>query len=86
MNSPIVRSWAVGFARRLDGGTGEDAAPAVKSAYSLALSRDPSAEESADAAAYIRERWKAEPTKQREEALADFCQILFGLNEFVFVE
>jgi hypothetical protein len=86
MNSPIVRSWAAGLAKRASAGTGDDPAPAIKSAYRLALGRDPSAEELTDAAAYIRERWKAEPTKQREESLADFCQILFGLNEFAFVE
>ena len=28
----------------------------------------------------------AETSDSRERALADFCQVLFGLNEFVYVE
>src|SRR5258708_24979604 len=59
MNSPIVRSWAVGFAKRLDAVRGDNPAPAVRSAYLLALSRDPSPEELAESSAFILEQWTA---------------------------
>ena len=30
--------------------------------------------------------WKVHEPDAKELALADFCQVLFGLNEFVYVE
>jgi hypothetical protein len=55
---------------------------AVKRAYEMALWREPTAEELTDALPFIRGKTGAD----RETALADFCQVLFCLNEFLYSE
>ena len=52
-------------------------------AYQMALCREPTADELADAAGVPQ---AARPATARETALADFCQVLFCLNEFLYVE
>ena len=56
----------------------------------IALSRLPTDAELADATQFLNEQSKlyaAEGTADRRlAALADFCQVLFGLNEFVYVD
>jgi hypothetical protein len=82
MNNPQVRAAAKGFAKRtLGDGTASDE-QAVKRAYLAALCREPTKDELADALAFLK--GKAGPA--REAALADFCQVLFCLNEFLYVE
>ncbi len=84
MNSPVVRDWAAAFARRLmpkDGGPREGA---IDSAYRIALSRGPTESERADALAFVNAQKAAYGNV--EPALADFCLVLMGLNEFMFVE
>ena len=82
MNNPQVRAAAKGFARRIlgDGTLGD--ADAVKKAYKTALCREPTAEERAGASAFL----KGQTGPAREAALADFCQVLFCLNEFLYAE
>jgi hypothetical protein len=82
MNNPQVRAAAHGFAKRVlgDGKIGDE--DAVKLAYRIALCRAPSAEELADALPFIKGR----TGEARETAFADFCQVLFCLNEFLYAE
>lgn len=82
MNNPQVRGAAHGFAKRLlgDGTVGD--ADLVKSAYRMALCREPTADELADAVPFI----KGKTGEARETAVADFCQVLFCLNEFLYLE
>ncbi len=84
MNSPQVRRYAAAFAKRLPAGD------PVDGAYRAALGRAPAAEESAAAAAFLADQEgsyrKAGRADARERALADFCQTLFCLNEFVYVD
>ena len=82
MNSPQVRAAAKGFARRVlgDGTVGD--AGAVRTAYRMALCREPTADELADGVAFL----KGNTGPAREAALTDFCQVLFCLNEFLYVE
>jgi hypothetical protein len=90
MNSPYVRSWAGAFARRFAPTPEAPLADAVARAYSLALNRSPTKRERADAVAFIEQqtaRYGAEKkTDAREQALTDFAQVVFGLNEFVYAE
>ena len=80
MNNPQVRAASKAFAKRVSGdGKGTDA-DAVKRAYLLALTREPTAAELADALAFL----KGTTGAARESALADFCQVLFCLNEFLY--
>jgi hypothetical protein len=82
MNNPQVRGAAHGFARKVlaDAAISDEAA--VKRAYEMALCREPTAEELADALPFI----KGKTGNARETAFADFCQVLFCLNEFLYVE
>ncbi|MCE9568064.1 MAG: PSD1 and planctomycete cytochrome C domain-containing protein [Planctomycetes bacterium] len=82
MNNPHVRGAAHGFARRVltDAKITDD--EAVKLAYKMALCREPNAEELADALPFIKGKSGAD----RETAMADFCQVLFCLNEFLYAE
>jgi len=80
MNNPQVRAAAKGLAKR-SLSAGDDAA-VVRRAYRLALGRAPTAGEQADAAAFLR----GTTGPAREAAAADFCQVLFCLNEFLYAE
>jgi hypothetical protein len=90
MNSPQVRNYARAFAERLKPEVARGVPSAVKHAYHLALSRKPDSTELKDATKFINkqtESYRAEGKSAPEElALADFCQVLFGLNEFIYVE
>ena len=59
---------------------GGDAAKAV--GQKIALCREPTKDELADALAFL----KAQGADARETAMADLCQVLFCLNEFLYVE
>jgi hypothetical protein len=48
----------------------------------MALCREPSAEELADALPFIQ----GKTGEAQQTAFADFCQVLFCLNEFLYVE
>ncbi|MBA4063385.1 MAG: hypothetical protein C0501_06665 [Isosphaera sp.] len=82
MNNPHVRGAAHGFARRVlgDGKIGDE--DAMKRAYKTALCREPTADELAEAVAFV----KGKTGDARQTALADFCQVLFCLNEFLYAE
>ena len=90
MNNSNVRRYATGFARRLAPEAGRSLEAAVEAGYRLAISRAPTPDERQANATFIREqeasyRKEGRPSP-RELALADFCQVLFGLNEFLYVE
>ena len=84
LNNPQVRQSARSFAKRLPTTSLEDA---VKRGYQMALARQPTRGELADTLAFIRDQMATYPENQRREsALTDFCQTLFCLNEFIYVE
>jgi cytochrome c553 len=82
MNNPHVRGAAHGFARRVLADPKVTDEAAVKLAYALALCREPTAAELADALPFL----KGKAAADRETALADFCQVLFCLNEFLYAD
>jgi hypothetical protein len=90
MNNPQVREYAKALAKHCapDAQTPTDAA--VRSAYQIALSRPPTEAELSEAVAFIGGQAKAyEESRQADGkplALADFCQAMMCLNEFVYVE
>ena len=89
MNSPQVRAAAKELAATLQKNAGAHAAT-VPSAYMTALGRAPAKEELAKAVAFVQAQVAAYQTAGRADAaqlaLADFCQVLFGLNEFIYIE
>jgi hypothetical protein len=87
LNNPQVREAARGLARRISPTPATPAEEAVRAGYRIALARDPSPAELADNLAFLRDQEATYPAAQRREAaLADFCQVLMCLNEFVYVE
>ena len=83
LNDPFVRARAADFADRL----GRDADP-VGRAYRLAFARPPTAAERAAGVEFLaqRERDRGGRGDPRRDALADYTQVLFGLNEFIYVD
>jgi uncharacterized protein DUF1553 len=90
LNSPHIRGYAHNFARRLLPADKKSPADAVKQGYQAAIGREPDEEELSAAVEFVAAQQQsyaaAGKTDARELALADFCQVLFGLNEFVYVE
>jgi len=89
MNNPQVRDYARRFAKTLSPHTQTSLASAVVMAYSRALSRPPTPRELGETLAFVTAQEKRytdeKKSPARELALADFCQVLLGLNEFIYV-
>ena len=90
MNSPQVRDYSRAFARRLKSDVAGGLPEAIGRGYSAALGRKPDAAELRNAAAFIQKQTESYQAgnagEAAELALADFCQVLFGLNEFIYIE
>jgi hypothetical protein len=71
---------------------GAEAEAQVRFAWRLALGREPSTAELESATAFInaqlQQRSTRQPVKTETErlALADLCQAIFALNEFIYVD
>ena len=89
MNNPQVREYARALAKRVSPDAKTPTDVAVRSAYQTALAREATEAELRDAVAFISEQNASYEAAGRENAglaLADFCQSLMCLNEFVYVE
>ncbi len=90
LNDGFVRTCARNFARRLLAVHGEDDPALVAESIELALARPPTKTETRVAIELIRSQSHARQLRQeseyRREAVTDYCQALFGLNEFIFVD
>jgi hypothetical protein len=93
LNSPEARSWALGLAKRIESEVKSDdanPAPLIARGYQLALGRRPTRAEATDALAFVMSGVKEYAASGQGNALllslADFCQGLLGLNEFIYVE
>jgi hypothetical protein len=94
LNSPQVREYAKAFARRVLPNEQRPLPEAVRQAYHVALARGPSPAELDDALAFLQQQMASYPPQRapgperdrREPAMADFCQVLMCLNEFVYVD
>jgi hypothetical protein len=93
LNDPFVRTQAEQFAMRLMQQR-EETAGRVRLAFETSLARLPEEHELTVACEFIATRQahraeRAGSTRQAEAyqaALADYCQILFGLNEFLYID
>ena len=94
LNDKFVRARALEFAERVSKAAGTESEAQVRLAWRLALGRDPSKGELQSGAAFInaqaRQRSTREPDHSKTDpqmlALADFCQAIFALNEFIYVD
>ena len=84
MNNGQVRASAMELARQLK--AQPDTAAAVTLGYQTVLGRAPTPKEQKSIASFIDVQEKSYANNGREFALADFVQVLFGLNEFIYVQ
>ncbi|WP_254508526.1 DUF1549 domain-containing protein [Anatilimnocola floriformis] len=90
INNPQVRASAHALAKQLIAQEDNTPAAQVRRAYLQSIGRTPDEGELTEATAFLTEQAKSYTTDNKpnaaELALADLCQVLFGLNEFVYVE
>jgi hypothetical protein len=97
LNNPFTRLMAERFADRVVQEAGEGRDDRLGQAYHLALSRPPSPEETRMGRWFLAEQVRfhllrgdghqAKTDAEAERAaLADFCHVLFNLNEFLYLE
>ncbi|MFO0865187.1 MAG: PSD1 and planctomycete cytochrome C domain-containing protein [Gemmataceae bacterium] len=86
LNNANMRQYARSFAKRIERPNTEES---VRLAYRTALGRSPSDEEAKEGAAFVEQEMATYPTSDAErriKALADFCQVVMCLSEFVYVD
>ncbi len=94
LNDPFVRLRAQEMSARLEAECGEEPEARVRRAFQLTLARDPGADELTAACAFVAEQAASRRQRAGEgsaeqadgTAWTDFCQALFGLNEFIYVD
>jgi hypothetical protein len=97
LNDTFVRSVANNFAHRLRQTRGDETTwnesevrSIVDSAFEACFARAPSESETEVSVAFITAQTKSRTERgdpdPPSEALVDFCQSLFGLNEFIYVD
>ncbi|MDP6446564.1 MAG: DUF1553 domain-containing protein, partial [Pirellulaceae bacterium] len=88
MNSPFARKFAEQFAKRIRPSAEKTTEQLVNEAYALALSRPPTSAETSRMVGFIDSQAKSygDDEQAMERAVADYCQIMFCLNEFVFID
>jgi hypothetical protein len=84
MNNDQVRAAAKAWAKQLDT---LPEPQALARAYASALGRPPKSFEIQMTQEFLRKQAEGYQAAGRsEQALVDFCQLLFGLNEFLYVD
>jgi len=90
LNDRFVRDQAEHFAERVRREAGPDRAAQVARAYQLALGRAPRPTEADSGLAFLSAHSPqvipASAGTAPDPALADFCQVLFCVNEFAYVD
>jgi len=94
LNDGFVRARAMDFAQRVEKKAGAETEAQVRLAWRLALGREPSAAELETGTAFISARLQQRlmrdsgkpKTDLQNLALADLCQAIFALNEFIYVD
>ena len=88
MNGPQVREWAEAFATRMEMETGDEAR--IARAYLIGLGRAPRAQEAESARAFVATQTASYTAEGKPNAahlaLADFAQVVFGLNDFAYAQ
>ena len=84
MNNPQVVSWAGALAASV---SSKETDEAIRELYRRTLSRDPTSTELLDNRAFIDAQASSyQGVKNAKQlAYADLCQVIFSLNEFVYL-
>ncbi|HWB00409.1 MAG TPA: hypothetical protein VG713_18070, partial [Pirellulales bacterium] len=89
MNNAILRRYSMGLAERIRKECTNDESAAIERGYQLALGRDPSDRELAKSRQFIAAQQHAYQAEGRDNAellaWGDYCQVLFCLNEFIYI-
>lgn len=85
MNSDFIRRRSDDFAKRVSRTVGQNPADQVAKAITIAFSRPPTPSELEAGVAFVEGQVSQEDLS-RADALAHFCQVLIGLNEFTYVD
>ncbi|MEC9092305.1 MAG: DUF1549 and DUF1553 domain-containing protein, partial [Planctomycetota bacterium] len=95
MNNPNVRQYASDFAKKLLSSAHSEVSAShlkqvVKMGFKMAIAREPTADESGKNLRFIQRQLLSYETEKKKNALemavTDFCQVLFCLNEFIYVD
>jgi hypothetical protein len=94
LNDRFVRARAMDFAQRVEKEAGAEPEAQARHAWRLALGREPIAAELKSGTAFIHARIQQRSTRDANQpktemwqlALADLCQAIFALNEFIYVD
>lgn len=94
LNDPFSRTTALDFANRLLKEDANQPKECLENGYQLALGRLPSEAERSASLEFLETQIKERMTREskttadeaRRGALADWCQILFSLNEFLYID
>ena len=90
MNAPLVRRAAESFSGKLAPAATRSPAEAVREGFQFVAGRAPTDTERDACLAFIESQQKSYQAAGQKDAdkraLIDFCQTLFALNEFVYVE
>jgi hypothetical protein len=91
LNNPRIRNWAVALRKRIEGTGKKDLDSAIREAYLIALSREPTDEQRARMRSFINEQSADYQSQHSEEearslAMDDFCHSLLCMNEFIYIE
>jgi hypothetical protein len=90
LNDGFVRGCAKDFAERLLKENPNDFTKQVECGFLLALGRLPSETESQASVKFLESQMQRRESRKspapKREAVADFCQTMFGLNEFLYVD
>lgn len=90
LNNRLVRDSARALAERVKPGPSVTLSAALERAYQLTLGRSPTPREAGDCLEFVQEQVKSYSQQGKPDAsilgLTDFCQVLLGLNEFVYAD
>ena len=85
LNSKFIGDQAAAFAERLKKEAGDDLDAQIKLAYRLVTSREASAMDLARGRDLVAS-YESKHGKNRDQALAKFCLLMFNLNEFLHLD
>jgi hypothetical protein len=90
MNNPYVREWARSFAKEVIVSNPNSIEQQIEHAYRVALARGPSADELARAIEFTQRQLTSYSSERltdpKVSSMADFCQVLISLNEFIYLD
>ena len=90
LNSQSVRKYAAAFRARIDPSAETPLNVVIRDGFRIALARDPNDVEQRQMEAFVRSQLESSPEfgpgRARQQAVTDFCQLLFCSNEFSYVE